>query len=114
LTAIRGAEGAVHRPCLTFHVDFSSLGAFAEKMAPGLDRSVLVDLFFPWVGIGEYIADLPEDALLGPGGSELRLELRADESGITVDGRAGAALVRTVTALALLGAWELDLSGFGE
>ncbi|MFM8477966.1 MAG: hypothetical protein ACKOEO_19450, partial [Planctomycetaceae bacterium] len=114
LTAIRGAEGAVQRPCLTLHVDFSSLGALAEKLAPGLDRSVLLDLCFPWAGIGEFTGDLPEDALLGPGGSELRLELRADESGITVDGRAGAALVRTVTALALLGAWDLDLSGFGE
>lgn len=114
LMAIRGAEGAVHRPCLTLHVDFSSLGALAEKLAPGLERSVLLDLCFPWAGIGEFTGDLPEDALLGPGGSELRLELRADHSGITVDGRAGAALVRTVTALALLGAWDFDLSGFGE
>lgn len=114
LTAIRGAEGAVHRPCVTLHVEFSSLGALAEKLAPGLPTSVLLDLCFPWVGIGEFTGDLPEDALLGPGGSELRLELRADGSGITVDGRAGAALVRTATALALLGAWDLDLSGFGE
>jgi hypothetical protein len=114
LTAIRGAEGAVQRPCLTLHIDFSSLGALAEKLAPGLDRSVLLDLCFPWAGIGEFTGDLPENALLGPGGSELRLELRANDSGITVDWRAGAALVRTVTALALLGAWDLDLSGFGE
>jgi hypothetical protein len=105
------SDAYVHLPCLTLCVDVGSLVGLAGKPAREL-RDFAFSGLYSWVWLGEHMADLPAGLLLELGESQLRRGFRADESGITVDGRAGADLVIIATgeALELLGSLlEIDI-----